>query len=168
MVDHDSLPEELERSSPELPQLVTDPEFRALGPPFRPEGRNQVATIIRDYPPSAIALAAPPMSEAEYQELKDNIAAHGLRNPIVLIGNRILDGLPRLTDFVARNLVPLETAERFVRLEQKFAKIDECGFWFYGGTFHERIDEATFSRRNRAAPRNARQAAATGNSRNED
>ncbi len=96
MVDHDSLPEELERSSPELPQLVTDPEFRALGPPFRPEGRNQVATIIRDYPPSAIALAAPPMSEAEYQELKDNIAAHGLRNPIVLIGNRILDGLPRL------------------------------------------------------------------------
>src|SRR6266851_1792111 len=48
------------------------------------------------YKPIAIALAAPPMSPTEYRALVEDIRAHGLREPIVLIGKRILDGVHRL------------------------------------------------------------------------
>ncbi len=99
MSDHDSPPEELERSAPEHPQLVTDPESRLLVPQLGADGRDQVATNTRDYLPSAIALAAPPMTDAEYRALRNDIRAHGLRVPIVLIhgdaGDEILDGVHR-------------------------------------------------------------------------
>lgn len=49
----------------------------------------------RRYKPSEIALAAPPMGDDEYQALVEDIKVHGLRNPIVIFNNRILDGVYR-------------------------------------------------------------------------
>lgn len=45
--------------------------------------------------PHKFAEFLPPMSEAEYQAMKDDIAANGQREPIILLDGKILDGRHR-------------------------------------------------------------------------
>ena len=42
-----------------------------------------------------LALAFPPMTDAEYAELKADIAANGLRQPVVMLDGKVLDGRHR-------------------------------------------------------------------------
>lgn len=42
-----------------------------------------------------LAELIPPMGDAEYRELADDIAAHGLREPITLYEGKVLDGRHR-------------------------------------------------------------------------
>lgn len=42
-----------------------------------------------------LALIFPPMEESEYQELKKSVADHGLRDDIILLDGKVLDGIHR-------------------------------------------------------------------------
>ena len=59
-----------------------------------------------NYQPTEIAKAAPPMSVDEYRELREDIRVHGLREPVVLLGRQILDGVHRLRACIELEIKP--------------------------------------------------------------